>query len=417
MANVYPKGKLPNNTSGTNALGNSIKSNADSPMDGDNLDRILPYNSPDRILPHNSPDRILPHNSPDRILPCDNDMMISRVANRKRGRESIIGKEEISKRIVDILCNGCNTGKSEFTVSEEMKNRSVLVYDLQTGRRYGILESNECCHLVEWSDDVHSILSIHLKNKEIRYWKDGGWSSERPEIQCLDLDASGKRWKGNSCNGKPYGYGALYGEEGKKVYEGFMMNDVRIGYGIEFYDDIEKAKYDGCFFNDEYFGYGTLYDRHGIVEYQGLWKHSRPYSTTFDGTTIDNHSESVTVPNSAFNEVQSLVPPSFLHSLKQILIEDECFGSVRSFTISELVELECMTIGQKSFTADKKDRFIGSCRMENCPKLKSIQIGDHSFEDYGSLRLSDLPLLQSIQIGDNCFYPTHSFSLTGIILE
>ena len=254
MANVYPKDKLPNNTSGTNALGNSIKSNADSPMDGDNLDRILPYNSPDRILPynspdrilphnspdrilpynspdrilpynspdrilpHNSPDRILPHNSPDRILPCDNDMMFSRVANRKRGRESIIGKEEISKRIVDILCNGCNTGKSEFTVSEEMKNRSALVYDLQTGRRYGILESNECCHLVEWSDDVHSILSIHLKNKEIRYWKDGGWSSERPEIQCLDLDASGKRWEGNSCNGKPYGYGALYGEEGKKVY-------------------------------------------------------------------------------------------------------------------------------------------------------------------------------------------------------
>ena len=51
----------------------------------------------------------------------------------------------------------------------------------------------------------------------------------------------------------------------------------------------------------------------------------------------------------------------------------------------------------------------------NCPKLKSIQIGDESFEDYHSFELNNLPSLQSIDIGDSCFFYAPSFSLTGLI--
>ena len=112
---------------------------------------------------------------------------------------------------------------------------------------------------------------------------------------------------------------------------------------------------------------------------------------------------------------------SGLVQLKQIEIGDECFEKVRVFELNGLRELESVVIGQKSFTYAKtydalrySKRMDGVCRIVNCPKLKSIQIGDSSFGDYHSFELSNLPSLQSIEIGVRCFYNAPSFSLTGL---
>ena len=101
--------------------------------------------------------------------------------------------------------------------------------------------------------------------------------------------------------------------------------------------------------------------------------------------------------------------------LKRIVIGDNCIGIVRVFELDGLSELESVVIGQKSFRIYSSERSDGSYRIVNCPKLKSIQIGYHSFEDYHSFELNNLPSLQSIDIGENCFYWTPSFSLTGLI--
>ena len=85
------------------------------------------------------------------------------------------------------------------------------------------------------------------------------------------------------------------------------------------------------------------------------------------------------------------------------------------FDLNGLSELESVVIGQKSFRIDTKERSDGSYRIVNCPKLKSIQIGDWSFEDYHSFELNNLPSLQSIDIGSSCFEYAPSFSLTGLI--
>ena len=78
-------------------------------------------------------------------------------------------------------------------------------------------------------------------------------------------------------------------------------------------------------------------------------------------------------------------------------------------------------IGKKSFTYDKtlsdlwkRENSNGSYRMVNCPKLKSIHIGDYSFAFYSIFELNSLPSLQSISIGGACFYWVSSFSLTGL---
>ena len=104
-----------------------------------------------------------------------------------------------------------------------------------------------------------------------------------------------------------------------------------------------------------------------------------------------------------------------LTSLKMLYIGNNCFGNVREFELDGLNELESVEIGQDSFRISDKERNDGSYRIVNCPKLKSIQIGDRSFYDYHSFELNNLPSLQTIDISGWCFRYAPSFSLTGLI--
>ena len=70
-------------------------------------------------------------------------------------------------------------------------------------------------------------------------------------------------------NGRPYGYEMLYNEEGRKEYEGFMMDGVKTCNGIDYDEDIERPVYAGSYYQDKRFEKGILYDRNGSVEYAG----------------------------------------------------------------------------------------------------------------------------------------------------
>ena len=104
-----------------------------------------------------------------------------------------------------------------------------------------------------------------------------------------------------------------------------------------------------------------------------------------------------------------------LSSLQILYIGNGCFGKVRVFELDGLCELESVVIGKDSFRIGGYVRNDGDYRIVNCPKLKSIQIGHHSFSDYHSFELNNLPSLQSIAIGVRCFYWAPTFSLTGLI--
>ena len=129
------------------------------------------------------------------------------------------------------------------------------------------------------------------------------------------------------------------------------------------------------------------------------------------------------VGNGQYNEAsRTQLKLGRLPRLKRIMIGDDCFGKVRVFELVGLSELESVVIGEKSFTHAKEDNDIwnsersdGSCRIVNCPKLKSIQIRYYSFSDYHSFKLNNLPSLQFIDMGEWCFYYAPSFSLIGLI--
>ena len=304
--------------------------------------------------------------------------------------------------------------RNDNCLIDYMESASLFVTDTTTGTMHGVLQSNNRYFSVDWLENDSQSIMVDMDSKEMIVYRNG----ERVDTQCaeevIDLDINGRRWEGRMMEGQPFGYGVIYDEEGRKEYEGFMIDGMKTCYGIEYYSDIERMKYEGCYNNDMRFGIGILYGRNGVVEYDDLWKDDEPYSSLSDGRTIDNHTESIAIPNKSFNESKSFIPLFFLHSLKRIVIGNECFGMVRSFELDGLTELESVVIGQYDFRISNSKRSDGTCRIVNCPKLKSIQIGDYSFSDYHSFELNFLPSLQSIDIGERCFCWSPSFSLTGI---
>ena len=136
----------------------------------------------------------------------------------------------------------------------------------------------------------------------------------------------------------------------------------------------------------------------------------------YDLLKLAESSNTMIIPNGIFNgnNVASF-NISNNEVLKSIVIGDNCFGKVRVFDLDGLSELESVVIGESSFRIDKYERNDGDYRIMNCPKLKSIQIGNNSFQDYHSFELNNLPSLQSIEMGKDCFFLAPSFSLTGLI--
>ena len=330
--------------------------------------------------------------------------------NVERGNGN--GEKEISIKEWD----GMGMKERLDTVMKEKNDDSIMEYDIETGRECGVWKKEEKCYAIRRGDEENRVVLADLKTHEMRVYDGDDWKeNEQDGVDCIDLDVNGKRWEGGVKDGKPFGYGELYDEEGKKEYEGFMVDGVKIGYGIEYYNDIERIEYEGCFYDGKRFGRGVLYDRNGIMEYNGLWKNDMVYSPNSNDSTIDNHTESVTISNGVFNNREHFIPSFYMQSLKRIVIGNDCFGKVRVFELNGLDELESVEIGQDSFRISDKERNDGSYRIVNCPKLKSIQIGYESFRDYHSFELNNLPSLQSIDIGDWCFEYAPSFSLTGLI--
>ena len=232
-----------------------------------------------------------------------------------------------------------------------------------------------------------------------------------------------------------------YAENERRVYEGGFKGDmengfVREGKGKEFVNDGREAVYSGDWKNGKRDGQGTelkgfkaiytggwkdgkrneegeeMDERGKVVRsgwwVNGVWSYSLyPSSLTSNPQTI----EELKIENNSYNDSSvTELKLSGLVRLKRIVIGDDCFGSVRLFELDGLNVLESVVIGQRSFTIGKdwytiqaSNRTDANTHIMNCPKLKSIRIGDYSYGDYHSFELNNLPSLQSIEIGNNCY--------------
>ena len=270
------------------------------------------------------------------------------------------------------------------------------------------------------------VLIVVNENRELNVFEsdENGWMrkcdcDDVNENGIIDLSDSGDRFEGCVRNDSPFGYGSLYDDENRLMYEGFMIDDMKVCFGIEYYSDLGLKKYEGHWFDGMKCGYGKLFDRNGCIAYEGNWFNDQPISistSTTTSLTISDPSslipctvEELSIADDCCND-ESITSFTlyWLYSLRILIVGDYCFKNVTRFDIDGLNRLESIKIGEYSFSldSDEKNREF---HLKNCSNLKSLVIDDYSFRDYYVMELNNLPKLQSIKIGignthnANCF--------------
>ena len=112
-----------------------------------------------------------------------------------------------------------------------------------------------------------------------------------------------------------------------------------------------------------------------------------------------------------------------MNSLEILEIGDDCFKSIASnVALYNFPELISLKIGRNSFYDESNDLPINKIfQVQNNSKLLSIEIGEYSFSKFGSIfSISSLPSLQNLTIGSNenesyNFMNVASFSISSII--
>ena len=226
--------------------------------------------------------------------------------------------------------------------------------------------------------------------------------------EIVDMSVDGDRWEGDVLNGVPFGWGVLYNKDNIRVYEGFRVGEVNECYGRSYYSDIGVIEYEGEWCDGKPWGRGVQYDRTGVVVYDGEWLNGDHLTITVRITpemaVFHNHIEELIVSYESCNgKEMRLLDLSLMPFLKTLRVKYECFTYVEEVKLIGLRELESVEIGEICFTQHKYCAGNDPNRhfyLKNCPKLKSLKIGDCSFNDYSVIEIENVNALEEIEFGD-----------------
>ena len=123
------------------------------------------------------------------------------------------------------------------------------------------------------------------------------------------------------------------------------------------------------------------------------------------GRVVRGSSEIVIGNGECDGYVWSVLDMSVYHGLKRLEIGGGNFENVRELRLIGLSELESVEIGENSFTKYKSTYQITPdpnrhFYLKNCPKLKSLKMGNYSFSDYTVIEIENVDALEVIEIGD-----------------
>ena len=225
----------------------------------------------------------------------------------------------------------------------------------------------------------------------------------------LDLNDDGERWEGDVLHNEPYGWGVLYDSENRKMYEGFRLNEVNMCYGIQYYSDIQKIEYEGGWCNGKRWGRGIQYDRNGNTMFDGEWMNDehlqKRVEVTSDDPLLHNHIEELTIADNSCNGKDwETLDLELLPNLRELQVGDDCCEAVVRLLLHGK-SLERVVIGENSFTEQKYDypeaiRPACEFALQDCERLKELQIGRFSFSDFSRCSITDVRSLEVVEIGD-----------------
>ena len=236
----------------------------------------------------------------------------------------------------------------------------------------------------------------------------------------VDMSVDGDRWEGDVLNGVPCGWGVLYDKDSNIVYEGFRVGEVNECYGRSYYSDIGSIEYEGEWCDGKRWGRGVQYDRTGGVVYDGEWLNGDHLTVTVTITpemvVFHNHIEELIVSYESCNgKEMRLLDLSLMSSLKSLRVKDECFSYVEEVKLIGLSELENVEIGEDSFYYYDSSLCYCFC-VKDCPKLKSLKMGKHSFVRYTVIEIENVNALEVIEIGDSSI-GSNNFAHASLVLK
>ena len=103
-------------------------------------------------------------------------------------------------------------------------------------------------------------------------------------------------------------------------------------------------------------------------------------------------------------------------TLRCIISGRDSFTSVRNLEISDLPELETISLGQRCATLSgcfAEKRNDGHFLLQNCGKLREVKLGNWVCGDYEVCELRQLPQLETISFGKECFLFSREMKLEG----
>ena len=227
--------------------------------------------------------------------------------------------------------------------------------------------------------------------------------------QVLDLSDDGERWEGDVLNNEPYGWGVLYDNENRRMYEGFRLGEVNVCYGRSYYSDIQKPEYEGTICEGKRWGRGIQYNRNGTTVFEGECineqKIERRIELWSEHQLLHNQIEELILKDNCCNGKEwTSFDFSILPKLRVLRVKKECFRFVEQVKLIGLSQLESVVIGEGCFTMYKNGwpQTMNPNRhfyLKDCERLRELEIGSKSFSDYSLCEISNLPSLEAIEMG------------------
>lgn len=223
-----------------------------------------------------------------------------------------------------------------------------------------------------------------------------------------DLSSDGARWEGGVLNKggvvEPCGYGILYGECGRILYEGYMFKGKKVCYGTEYYEDTTNVAiplYIGCFYNDTKHGYGMLFDRNGTVIMDSFYLDGA-LPTFSSPDTIYSYKKSIILWE-PLNDISTIVLSKWLLTcLDRVFINSNSLPSIEYFRITDLPLLQSVVFANCQESVVKR-KCSYQFAIENCRSLESVRFGDYTFNLFGACMIQNNCCLKSIGFGNYSF--------------
>ena len=362
-------------------------------------------------------------------------------------------KRNIAPKVVDDLL--------EEVLSDPSLEHAIR-YNSKVDCYYGTLKTDHYAIIIKHTlrGDAYTLWVCNLDTHELTRYEENPYSSVQyvpmnvVRNAVIDLDANGRRWEGTLVSDHPYGYEVKYDENGHVEYEGYVYHSMRLGYCIDYYNDIEMVKSKGMYGGNDKYGHEIIYDKKGNVDKDCYWLNNTSLSSSrWLHSHVTNVTSDYVIPSRCVQwllevktlslsrlvcEIESLCI-RYMRKLESVHISGcqcspEIDLDIESCPLLRSIKLESPTIGGKGILISSlpslEELVIGNhcCQNEtlfdiscillfldwtvDLPKLKTVEIGERSFLHYESIRIGgtdyccislDCPLLESIRIGAGSF--------------